>query len=490
MKGACFQRLYMNNNDYNNRSRNSADRANKNNNSNDFQRQYEQQLHRYSQMDGNDYDKEINLADLEFHSPEELDSYESGMYNPVGNGVGNPNGSRTPTYSQRTGQSQRRPQPQRQSAQYSSRRNSGNQNRTNKRDNHDLQFGSNNSARNKNANYGSVKNTKKQSPKNKRGNNKRVNDNKKKSPIKRFFKWLVIILLLIVIIAELLIYRYVNMINIVDTKDRLYTNASMYDDDIMNVLVIGSDSRSLEEQGRTDSMILLSINKKSNELVMTSFMRDMYVEIPNNGWSKLNAANVYGGPELLMDTIEKNFDIRVDKYVYIDFYSFVDIVDAVGGIELDISDEEAAGMKAPMAEQNKIMGKKKGTDYLKSGGKLTVNGNQALAYARLRYVGNADFERTERQRTVISKIMEKAVTFNPFKIDKFAKASLSHITTNMSKTELQILANRLPFILQYDTKELRIPEEGAYSYGYHDGQSTLDVDFGLCQQTLKKKIYS
>lgn len=135
---------------------------------------------------------------------------------------------------------------------------------------------------------------------------------------------------MLAIIAELLIYRYVSMINIVDTGERLYTKASMYDDDIMNVLVIGSDSRSVDERGRTDSMIILSINKNNKEIVMTSLMRDMYVEIPNNGWSKLNAANVYGGPELLMDTIELNFDIRIDKYIYIDFYSFVDIVDAVG----------------------------------------------------------------------------------------------------------------------------------------------------------------
>ena len=86
--------------------------------------------------------------------------------------------------------------------------------------------------------------------------------------------------------------------------------------------------------------------------------------------------------------------------------------------------------------------------------------------------------------------MEKAVTFNPIKLDKFAKASLSHITTNMTKLELQLLANKAPFILRYDTEQLRIPEEGMYSYGSHDGQSTLDVDFSACRNALKQKIYS
>ena len=430
----------MNNNDFNDRKnyRNGSD-----NESDIYKRQYEEQLNRFSKMDGNDFSNELDASDLEFHTADEMEDYQYDRYSSKGNGNSNPNGSRTPTYSQRSRQSQQRPQ--------GNRNNETNQ---------------------------------------KKRNNKRVENNKRKSPVKRFFKWLIIILLLLVIIAELLIHRYVNMINVVDTGERLYTNASMHDDDILNILIIGSDSRSVEEQGRTDSMILLSIKKDTKEIVMTSLMRDMYVEIPNNGWSKLNAANVYGGPELLMDTIELNFDVRVDKYIYIDFYSFVDIVDAVGGIELEISDEEAQGMKAPMAEQNKIMGNPKGTDYLTSGGKLQVNGNQALAYARLRYVGNADFERTERQRTVILKIMEKAVTFNPIKLDKFAKASLSHITTNMTKLELQLLANKAPLILRYDTEQLRIPEEGMYSYGSHDGQSTLDVDFSACRNALKQKIYS
>ncbi len=280
------------------------------------------------------------------------------------------------------------------------------------------------------------------------------------------------------------------MVNTVETGNRFVTNASMYDDDVMNVLVIGSDARSLEESGRTDSMIMLSVNKNTKQITMTSFMRDMYVEIPNNGWNKMNAANVYGGPELLMDTIEQNFDVRVDKYVYFNFYSFIDIVDAVGGIEVEVSTEEVIGMQEPMAEQNDILGNKRGTDYLYEGGNLTLNGNQALAYARLRYVGNADFERTERQRIVISKIMEKAVTFNPFKLNKIASACASGITTNMSEMEMQLLINKLPFMLKYETEELRIPEDNMYSYGNHNGQSTLDVDFGAAQQAIWETIFN
>lgn len=450
------------------------------NENDEFSEMYRKQLAEYENMTGQKFE-ETNIAD---------------EYNPNVNS-GNPNGSRSSTYAEqrarqaqanRNGASQPQRRPQNSGNRNSAGRsgsNNGNrpspkrntqQKKKTSNSNKDLQFGKQN---NKSRNV-------KQKPVN-NGNNKKMKE--KKNPVKRFFKWLLIILLALLILLEVMLYRYVNMVNTVDTGKRLVTNASMYDDDIMNVLVIGSDARSPKDKGRTDSIILLSIDKNTDKITMTSFMRDMYVDIPGNNWNKINAANVYGGPELLMDTIEQNFDIRVDKYVYIDFYSFVDIVDAVGGIEMKVSDEEAKGMKDPMAEQNKIMGKKKGTDYLTKGGNLTLNGNQALAYARLRYVGNADFERTERQRKVINEIKEKAVTFNPFKLNKIANASLSHLTTNMTKSELFMLGNKLPFMLKYDTQELRIPEEGMYTYGRHNGQSTLDVDFDACQKKLKETIY-
>lgn len=323
---------------------------------------------------------------------------------------------------------------------------------------------------------------------------------KKRHPIKTFFKVLIIILLVVFILANVLIWRYIGMVNKVERGQRTNTDASMNSSDVRNILLIGSDTRNADERGRTDSMILLSINSTTKEITMTSFMRDMYVNIKGvdadgndiDTWSKLNAAYVYGGAELLMDTIEYNFDIAVDDYVYIDFLSFVDIVDAVGGIELDISDEEAEGMKPPMAEQNKLLGNKKGTDYLDKGGKkLLVNGNQALAYARLRYVGNADFQRTERQRTVITKIIEKAKSSDPLTIDKFAKASMSHLTTNMSQTQLFALTYKAIFSMNYEIKSMRIPDDDSYSYGTSsDGQSILEVDFEACKALLRKDIYN
>lgn len=321
---------------------------------------------------------------------------------------------------------------------------------------------------------------------------------KKTSPVKKFFIILILLLLVVFVLLQLLIWRYIGDINTVSTGQRGYTDGSMESDDVLNILLIGLDSRSMEERGRTDSMILLSIDKAHNRTTMTSFMRDCYVTFPNldndgdgtDDKGKLNAANVYGGAELLLDTIEYNFDISVDKYFYVDFFSFAKIVDAVGGIELDISDEEAEGMRAPMAEQNKIFENKQGTDFLERGGNgLLVNGNQALAYARLRYVGNADFERTERQRTVITKIIEKAKTLSPIELDRFMETSLSALTTNYTQTELYRLSYRVPFIMGYEVVSQRIPEDDKYTYGDHDVGSTLDIDFDAAKEKLRSSIY-
>ena len=327
---------------------------------------------------------------------------------------------------------------------------------------------------------------------------KKAYSGKKSHPVRTAIKVILIIIIILFLLANLLLWHYCGLVENVERGERTVTNASMHSSHVRNILLIGSDTRSADEHGRTDSMILLSINSETKEIVMTSFMRDMYVNIRGlttdgegiDTWGKMNAAYVYGGAELLMDTIEYNFDIQVDDYVYIDFYSFVDIVDAIGGITVKITDEEAEGMKAPMAEQNKIMNKEKGSDYLTHGGKLNLNGNQALAYARLRYVGNADFERTSRQREVISKIIEKVKSGGPLMMLDFAGTAAESLRSNMSQWELFTLSYKVLFSMKYKIVSVRIPDDDSFYYDTtNDGQSVLGVDFDKCRELLEKKIY-
>lgn len=320
---------------------------------------------------------------------------------------------------------------------------------------------------------------------------------KKKSPLGAFFKTIFVLALIVFLIFNIIILRYILAVKIKPDKARTYNGASMHDKKVQNILLIGSDTRSAEEYGRTDTMILLSVDSKKKQVTMTSFMRDMYVNICGrdtdgnevNVWDKLNSAYVRGGPELLLDTIEYNFDIDVDDYVYVDFFSFVDIVDSIGGIEVEVTEEEAYGMQPPMAEQNKILGREWGSDYLYEGGRFNMNGNQALAYARLRYVGNADFQRTERQREVIGKIIDKVKHSDPLTIDKFLRTTLGHLTTNMSVGDMYLSSYKALFAAGYDIRSLRLPAEGNYSYGEHDGQSTLDIDLEACRELLRSEIY-
>lgn len=331
--------------------------------------------------------------------------------------------------------------------------------------------------------------------------------NKKGKKKKKFsFKKLLLILLLIILIlfglASALILHYIDLMNLVDTGDRVANSASVISSDkVENILIIGSDSRSENENARSDSMILVSINKDTKQLVQTSFMRDMYVKIPGFGENKINAAYNNGGPELLMDTIEQNFNIQIDYYVQIDFFSFIDIIDALGGLDIKITKAEALAMIDPLGEQNKYLNNERGTDYLTKGGEIHMNGNQALAYARIRHIKGTtgtDFGRTDRQRKVLNMIMDKMKDASLTDINKMLENVLPKITSNMTKKQLYFLSLRAPFILSYDRIELRIPygdedsqpDERYWEYGTGaDGSSILVVDFDKNSALLRKTIY-
>lgn len=322
-------------------------------------------------------------------------------------------------------------------------------------------------------------------------------EEKKPSLLRRIFRfikrllsaaiWLGVILF---VVYTVIVLRYIHEVETVEDAERIeHDTVLMKSNDVTNILLIGADTRSADERGRADTVILLSVNSDKEAITMVSFMRDSYVEIPGRGMGKLNASYRYGGAELLMDTLEVNFKIEIDDYVYINFESFSDIVDAVGGIELTVSDAEAQGMRAPMAEVNDIMGRPSSTDFLPGGGTYVMNGNQALAYARLRYVGNADFERTQRQREVIRKIFEKAKTLSVGELDKFLKTCAQSVVTNMAKKDMYLLSHKMIRYIGYDLEELRIPCDDCYRGATIGGQSVLELDFDANVKAIGEALY-
>ncbi|MCD7773095.1 MAG: LCP family protein [Ruminococcus sp.] len=265
------------------------------------------------------------------------------------------------------------------------------------------------------------------------------------------------------------------------------------DDNVTNILIIGEDIRDTENEttGNTDVMMLCSINSETQEVTLTSFMRDMYVEIADTGgtYAKLNAAYSMGGAELTMKTLQNNFGVDVDKYVLFNFYTFIDIVDACGGVDIRISDEEAEGMQDPMAEQNNYLGYETGTDYLTEGGTYHMNGNQALAYARLRYVGNADFERTERQRRVVTKIAEQAQDMSLVELSDLLDTVLRELETNLTDGEIAYLLYHSSALLSYDINQLRIPADGMYTNETIRGSAVLVVDLEASIRLFQETVY-
>lgn len=256
---------------------------------------------------------------------------------------------------------------------------------------------------------------------------------------------------------------------------------------VKNILLIGTDARSSDEDGRSDSMIILSINNKNNKIVMTSVLRDSYVEIPGHGSNRINAAYSYGQEDLLIQTIEQNFKIPIDAYAKVDFFSFIDIVDAVGGVELDLTQEEVEWVNAYLNETNELLGKEFGDGYLTSPGVQTLNGKQALSYARIRYIGT-DFGRTERQRKILNAVADK-VKSNPSSVSKLAGSVLPSVTTNMKDSELTLLVMKSVLYLGYDMEQFCIPADGTWENASISGMSVLKVDFEANQQAFKEAVY-
>ena len=273
-------------------------------------------------------------------------------------------------------------------------------------------------------------------------------------------------------------------------KIETVTREPFKDAGVKNILLIGNDSRSADESGRSDAMILVSISSKTNSIHLTSLLRDIYVDIPGHDGNRLNAAYAYGGPELLMETLEENFDIEVNRYMLVNFQAFANLVDAVGGVDLELSNEEVQYVNGYLVEYNQLEGRPEGTDYLDTSlsGTIHLNGPQALAYCRNRYIGS-DFARTERQRKVVTAAVKNAPLALITNGGDLIGGVMSNITTNLTKTELSGLMMQAPSMLTYDMVSGSIPLEGTYSNANIRGMAVLEVDFEANKQYIQEEIY-
>lgn len=267
-------------------------------------------------------------------------------------------------------------------------------------------------------------------------------------------------------------------------------DAPLKEDGAVNILLIGNDSRMNGEDGRSDAMILLSISSRTKKIYMTSLLRDIYVDIPGYQGNRLNAAYSFGGAELLMETIEENFDIPVNRYVLVNFEAFANLVDAVDGIELELSTEEIEYVNGYLVEYNMLTDRPQGTDNMDTSvsGLVHLNGPQALAYCRNRYLGT-DFGRTERQRKVLTAVIGKLPSNILTGAGELVNGLLPNLTTNLTRNEcfrLSLMAGKL---FTYEIVPDSIPLQGTYWNENIRGMEVLGVDFDSNIKYLKEKIY-
>lgn len=246
-----------------------------------------------------------------------------------------------------------------------------------------------------------------------------------------------------------------------DLRSRLADNVLWYDDRIYNILLVGvdyGDQGSTVYLPRSDSMILLSINSITNTINMVSISRAAYVAIPGHGNRRLNVAHAYGGAKLLVETIEQNYKIRIDKYVTVDFSGFQQIIDTLGGVTVDLTAEEASI----------IIGNEREGSY-------TLSGEKALAYSRLRSI-DSDRMRTGRQRTVLNAIADKLRQSSVSTMIDLMDAVLPLVTTNFSKTELISQATKATKYLSMNMKEDIIPHV-PHKLSLRDGAEVLILNW-------------
>lgn len=303
---------------------------------------------------------------------------------------------------------------------------------------------------------------------------KRRKKRKRRLKILLFFE---IVVILLAILYGLYYFLFSKMqldkVNMKDVTINEFSDENMKQ--YKNIALFGVDSQTNElgEGNRSDAMIVASINKKTHEVKLLSLYRDTYVNVDRSNGSeltKLTHAYAFGGPKLAVSTINQNLDLNITDYVTVNFKALADTVDLLGGIELDIQEAELGNLNDYIGNMNKINGGH--SPKLTHGGKQVLDGNQAVAYCRIRYVGNGDFRRTERQREVIQQIVLKAKDTNPITLSKIVKQVFPQTLTSLDSLDVLALAKDVFAYKIVDTQGFPFHTTGTKLSGIYYGIPT------------------
>lgn len=307
---------------------------------------------------------------------------------------------------------------------------------------------------------------------------------KQKNPAPKIAIGILAFLLAVILLAVALIQPLFGKINYDEPQQNAYISDSelVSSKDVKNILLLGVDARADEESeaSRADSMMLISLDKKNNCIKMTSFLRDSWVYIPcKDKYQRLNAACTYGGYSAVVDTIEYNYHVDIDGYVVADFEMFKVMVDSIGGVEVEITEEEANEVTNHPGRYG---------DVVLEAGTHTLTGEQALAYCRIRKI-DTDWKRTERQRTVIEAIINGVVSSGPITAYKMVSSVVEYVQTDLSKNEIRSIAFSSLSCLSGGFQQASCPFDGTWEYSNKGGASVITLDVEENQEQLKNFIY-
>lgn len=247
------------------------------------------------------------------------------------------------------------------------------------------------------------------------------------------------------------------------------------DQDVINILLVGQDQRESDSVSRADSILLCSFRKSNGTLTLTSFLRDLYLPIPGHGSDRINAAYAYGGSALLKKTLTDNFGIPLDGCMEVDFSRFAKIIDTLGGVELQLRQDEAD-----------VINRETGSKLTE--GRHLLSGEEALVYSRIRKLdSDGDFSRTDRQRKVVSAIVAAYRDAGLPALMKLLKQVLPMISTDMSESRLLLLALEIfPMLPDLTLTSQSVPAPGTYTDKTVNGMAVLSADMEAARKLLQQ----
>ena len=259
--------------------------------------------------------------------------------------------------------------------------------------------------------------------------------------------------------------------NDVGITEEVEEKLSPYSNSIINIALFGVDSADVST-GRSDSIIIATIDTIHKKLKLTSVMRDSYVNISGIGNDKINHAYAFGGPQLAIKTLNENFNLNIEDFVAVNFESLPKIIDMIGGVTVDITSEEVSHIPG-----------------ISSAGTYNLNGAQALSYSRIRYATGGDYVRTERQRTILTKIFEKILTINPMKYPSLLNEVLPMVQTSLDYSKILELGTEVLKMGVTTLEQERFPLDGYCQGEMINGVYYLTFNKALTVEQLHNYIF-